>query len=313
VAAVLFAKLFLLEQELGKTRNRRQRVVQLVRDAGDELADRGELLALHELCFQRLLLGDILDHHDDALLGRGARDVCHVHADRPFEPLRARDQRSGALAAARRGQEILQRMRLPEQRFAERRADDVLQRRVEELGKRAIRALHASFVVHHGDALAQRVERRLPLLLGAPHHLEEPGVRDDDGGVGRQGREQPDVFGDKDALAGVRDHERADHDSVRPQRDGRRGGGFEALRDHRGLGAGIPDQLEVLPRRGAGDQAGILRLDLQAAQRRERAFGGGDLERVARGFSHQRQERPPGIEKPHRVAHHLLDDAIQLQ
>ena len=151
------------------------------------------------------------------------------------------------------------------------------------------------------------------MLLGAAHHFEEPGVRDDDGGVGRQRREQPNVFGDKDALAGVGDDERADHDPVRPQRDGGGGGGLEALHDHRGLGAGIPDQLDVLPRRGPGDQAGILGLDLLAAERRERAFGGGDLERVVGGFAHQCEERPTGIEKAHRVAHHLLDDAVQLQ
>ncbi len=204
-------------------------------------------------------------------------------------------------------------MGLSEQRLGERRSDHTLERHAKQAGKRAIGAPDASFVVHHRDALAQGVERRLPLLLGAAHHFEEPGVRDDDGGVGRQRREQPNVFGDKDPLTGVGDDERADHDAVRAQRDGGGGSGLEALRDHRGFGAGIPDQLEVLPRRGTGDQAGIVALDLLAAERCERPFGGGDLERVAGGFAHQRQERPTGIEKAHRVAHHLLDDAVQLQ
>jgi len=57
VPAVFLAELFLLEQKLRQSGDRRERVVQLVGDTRDQLSDRGELLALYELRLQRLLLG----------------------------------------------------------------------------------------------------------------------------------------------------------------------------------------------------------------------------------------------------------------
>ena len=60
VATVARSQLLLLEQELGEPRDRGEGVVELVRDAGHELADRGELLALDQLGLHRLLLGDVL-------------------------------------------------------------------------------------------------------------------------------------------------------------------------------------------------------------------------------------------------------------
>ena len=60
----LRAGLGLLEQELGQAEDREQRVVDLVRDAGRELADRGELAALHELLLHAALLGGVLDQRE---------------------------------------------------------------------------------------------------------------------------------------------------------------------------------------------------------------------------------------------------------
>ena len=57
----LRAGLGLLEQELGQSEDREQRVVDLVRDAGRELADRRELAALHELLLHAPLLGHVFD------------------------------------------------------------------------------------------------------------------------------------------------------------------------------------------------------------------------------------------------------------
>ncbi|PYP12690.1 MAG: hypothetical protein DMD56_03130 [Gemmatimonadetes bacterium] len=61
VPPILRAELLLLEQELGQPRDRRQGVVELVRHTGDELAHRGELLALDQLRLQRLLIRHVLD------------------------------------------------------------------------------------------------------------------------------------------------------------------------------------------------------------------------------------------------------------
>ena len=95
-------------------------------DAGDELADRGKFLTLHQLRFESLLLGHVFDHHDDAQLGGCARNAGGVDADRAPQPLGARHQRGGTVAAPRRREQLLQRARLAEQGLAERRADDVL-------------------------------------------------------------------------------------------------------------------------------------------------------------------------------------------
>ena len=67
VATVARSQLLLLEQELRQPRDRREGIVELVRDAGHELPDGGELLALDQLGFHRLLLGDVLDQHDRRL------------------------------------------------------------------------------------------------------------------------------------------------------------------------------------------------------------------------------------------------------
>jgi len=187
---------------------------ELVRDTGDQLADGRELFALHELGFERLLLGDVFDHDDDAVLGRGAGNPCHVHAQGAAQRLGARDERGRPFAAARRRQELVQRVRFAEQRAGKRGADDVLQRHPEEARERAVGAPHAAFVVDDGNALAQRVERRLPLVLGAPHHLEEAGVRDHHGGMGGERGEEPDVFRNEHPFTGIGDEERADDRAV---------------------------------------------------------------------------------------------------
>ncbi len=110
VAAVFLRDLLLLEQELGETGDRRERIVQLVRHTRHELSDGGELLALNELGLHGLLVGHVLDQHDDALIARRARDAGGVHAHRSAQALGARDERRGAVAAARRLEESHQRV-----------------------------------------------------------------------------------------------------------------------------------------------------------------------------------------------------------
>ncbi len=119
MATILLAELFLLEQKLRKSRDRRERVVQLVRDARHQLPNRRQLLALHELCLERLLLRDVFDEDDRALLGRRAGDVSRIHPQRAPQPVRAGHERGGALTAARRGQQVSQRVRLAQERLTE--------------------------------------------------------------------------------------------------------------------------------------------------------------------------------------------------
>ena len=60
------------EQEVGEADDRGQHVVEVVRDAAGELADRLHLLALRELLLERALLGDVEGIDDRRLLAFAA-------------------------------------------------------------------------------------------------------------------------------------------------------------------------------------------------------------------------------------------------
>ena len=62
------------EQHVGEAEDRRQHVVEVVRDAARELADDLHLLALREAGFERLLLGRV-DDVEDGRLARAAGDA----------------------------------------------------------------------------------------------------------------------------------------------------------------------------------------------------------------------------------------------
>ena len=91
----LRAGLGLLEQELGQAEDREQRVVDLVRDAGGELADRRELAALDELLVDAPLLRQV---GDDAEQERRLAVVAGNRRAR--EP---RPERGGRPSGGRRG------------------------------------------------------------------------------------------------------------------------------------------------------------------------------------------------------------------
>ena len=84
-------RLELAHEVLGVDRDRGQRVVELVDDAGGELAERGEPLGAHDLLLQRVDLRLILADRDDRLdrtaglhrRGRPARSPTRVRTGRP--------------------------------------------------------------------------------------------------------------------------------------------------------------------------------------------------------------------------------------
>src|SRR5204862_90259 len=71
--------------------------------------------------------------------------------------------------------------------------------------------------------------------------------------------------------------------------------------------------LEVLVPGGPPDQTRVSALNPLPAQGRERALGGRYLERVLGRLTEQREQRALRVEEPHRIAHHLRDDVIELQ
>ena len=124
VAAVVRAQLVLFQQELRQPGDRRERIVELVRDARHQLADGSQLLALDELGFHRLLVRHVLHEHDEALLGGGVGHAGGGEPHRATQPRGARDQGRRPLTEARRLEQILERGRLP-QRVREVLADHV--------------------------------------------------------------------------------------------------------------------------------------------------------------------------------------------
>jgi len=99
VAPILLRDLLLLEQKLRQTCDRRERIVQLVCHAGDELPDGGQFLTLNQLRLHHLLIRHVFDQDDDALVLRRAGDASRVHAHRTAEALGAGDEGRGVLAA----------------------------------------------------------------------------------------------------------------------------------------------------------------------------------------------------------------------
>ena len=54
----------MIDEQVGEAEDRRQRIVDLVRHAGDQLSDGGHLLGVHQLGLQHGRVGDI-GHHDN--------------------------------------------------------------------------------------------------------------------------------------------------------------------------------------------------------------------------------------------------------
>ena len=246
VAAVLLAERLLLEQELRQAGDRGERVVELVGDARHQVADRRELLALDELRLEGVLFGDVLDEHHQAAVGLRVGHAGGGDAHRALQRRRARHERRRPLAAPGRVEQLHQGVRLAEQRLAQVLARHGLDRPPQQGGQRPVGPPHAALLVHDRHALAQRVERRLPLFLGLPHEVEEPGVGEHDGGVRGERGQQPDVLGRETAAARIGDEQRPHRHAVGIQGDGGGGVGLDLRDEAGGPAPGMVDQLELL-------------------------------------------------------------------
>ena len=104
-------RLELADEVLGVDRDRGQRVVELVDDAGGELAEGREPLGAHDLLLEHLDLGLILADRDDRLdrparrAGAADRRDAPHRADRPPAARRQRDRDRGVVLAEQRGRE----------------------------------------------------------------------------------------------------------------------------------------------------------------------------------------------------------------
>ena len=206
-------------------------------------------------------------------------------------------------------------MGLAEQRLAQVLAHHRLDRSPEQRGERSVRPAHAALLVHDRHPLAQRVERRLPLLLRLAHEIEETGVGEHHGGVRGERGEQPDVLGREAAPARIGDEQRPHRHAVGVQRHGGGGVGLDLREQAGGSAAGVADQLELLSGERAGQQARVGAGDGVILELGERAHRGRHPQRRvrARARRRQREQGAAGLQEPQCEAHHLVRDPLQLE
>ena len=143
----------LLEEELGQAENREQWVVDLVRDAGGELPDRGELPALHELLVELPALGEVGDDAEQQPVGESVRRHFDDERTPVLAPVHARDHR------ARREADAGIALAVPP-RERRRHADDLVEVVADQVEERLVRRQHPTVALpadEEGDR--QRVEQ----------------------------------------------------------------------------------------------------------------------------------------------------------
>src|SRR6266568_1038937 len=159
---------------------RRVRVVEIVRDARNQLADRRHLLRLQQLVLETPLLTLILEQqHGGARLagGNGGYQQCPLagaHLHRRFARRRSQQARHGL--HPRRREE-------GEPRSPGKRRDGEL----DQIGKYAIGATHRALRIHVANCLVECVDRLFPLTLAARQQLDESRVLEREPGLRQHG------------------------------------------------------------------------------------------------------------------------------
>ena len=156
--SLLIADLLVREQQLRERGDARQRIIQLMRDAAHELADRGHLLGLNQLLLQLLLGGRVADHADHfaAALGAGVVDG--------EMPTLAVLVQHGGLELPRLARQCATkfeqrtRQRLDREQRAEKLADQLLVRVARDLFGCAVHGRESSERVEGHDGVAGRLE-----------------------------------------------------------------------------------------------------------------------------------------------------------
>ena len=147
---IIAAVVVVVEQQLDAADNRLQRVVDLVRDAGHELAHRRQPLAVHQLIAKPQLLGDVAldrDEVGDLAAPRSATPRrCWTQVnDEPSRRRRRsvprqtpRSRSSGGISSTSAANAVIERLRKPEQRELAAVESDRSQERVVGMLDRAV-------------------------------------------------------------------------------------------------------------------------------------------------------------------------------
>ena len=162
------------DEQLGESHHALQRIVDLVRDAGDELADRRQPLTVNQLLAQPPLLGDVaLDRHhvgDVALAVDDARQRGRHCVGRAVRAQAVECPAPGAVRA-NMGQQVLGRNRLEHHQVAELHPFDVLFLAADGKAERAVCVAAPAVGRHDEDQILRLLNhihqqlRRRPCLL----------------------------------------------------------------------------------------------------------------------------------------------------
>ena len=305
-----------LQQQLGEAGDRGEGVVELVRHAGDELADGRHLVVLDELGLEDPLLGDVLDEDDDGAGVGGPPGLLGERRGRePEDPLgllQPHHQGRGALPTVGVADQLFHRVGRVEEGLAESLADQILLVDLRQRGQRAVGTEHRAVRPHHRDAFGQRIERRLPLLLALAHDLVEPAVREHHRRVGGDGGEEPQVLGREGTALAIGHRERPHGDALRAERRDRR----RAHRHPRDQGhrrrADALRHLDPLAADREAYQSGVRLVRPAPLNTLQRARGGDHPEKLPLVIVGQDDDRAVRLEKAAGVARHLVYDAVEL-
>ena len=301
-----------LQQQLGQAGDGGERVVQLVRHAGDELADRRHLVVLDELRLHDPLLRHVLDQHDHGSRTRSLGERGGSEPQHPLAALQADHDRRGALAPVGRLDQLGHHLRRPEQGLAEAPPHQLGFRGLGQCRERPIGAEHRVAGSDDRHPLGEGVERRLPLLLAPPHDLVEPAVRQYHRRVGRDGGEEPQVLGRERAALPVGDGQRAHGHTLRAER-GHRGRPDREAADEVDGGRGHPlGDLDALALDGEAHQRGVRILRHLADERLQRARGARHPQHPAVLVVGQHHDGAVGLEEAAGVLGNLVHDAVEL-
>ena len=170
-----------------------QRVVQLVRDARDELPERRQLLRLHEPVAQlralRLELGlrrhvardkddaDRLALFSDERRQRHDEGASQLSGPRP-RPRRSSgsDPRVDRVVGPRRDHRAAQSAGRRPDDIGDRPIDELLARHADALEERHVHGDEQAVLVGDGHEIGERVERVLELAAGAQHRVEQQDI-----------------------------------------------------------------------------------------------------------------------------------------
>ena len=263
-----------LAQEIGEADDRGERVVEVVRDAGDELADGGHFFRLDELVLQSPPLRLIIEQeHQGGSVGAGNR-----HGGNRIGPLAGAELHLAARSLLLQGPLQLGGP-LGGHEGLPGAADQARGRRVHQIGKGTVGPADPSAAVHDAEGGGDGVDHLLPGAAAVVVQVYQPGALERDAGLGDEALEQPER-GRAVAPALAPDRHRAgyppagDERCEQPEPAASSGGGRSPSRDQRVEAVGEDERPAPLDRAGAEDDGRGGRRARRARSRARRRPGG---------------------------------------